>query len=405
MIPGQKSLALQTTLRTFESRNVTYLADDFPVFWEAGAGATIADVDGNTYVDLDGAFGVAAVGHSNPRITAAIAEQASRLMHGMGDVHPTHVRARLVERLASILPQGLTKTFLASTGAEAVEAALKTAVLATGKRRFAAFHGAYHGLSLGTLGVCGVSKFVEPFAQIVKTDTVFLEYGGSTEALDAYDDIAALIVEPVQARGGMHVPPPGYLASLRSYCDRKNIVLIFDEIYTGFGRTGSWFASQREGVTPDIICIGKAMGSGFPISAAVARASVMDAWPASSGEALHTSTFLGNPMGCAAALATIEEIESQHLIERSKTLGAKLGSRLESLRGNNGVHDVRGVGMMWGIQLRDFPAVDRVVKHALRHGVIVLPAGPNGDVLSLTPPLVIEEDQLMAAISVLEEAL
>jgi 4-aminobutyrate aminotransferase-like enzyme len=405
MIPGPQSLALQTTLRDFESRNVTYLADDFPIFWESASGATVTDVDGNAYIDLDGAFGVASVGHSNPRITAAIAAQATRLMHGMGDVHPTHVRARLVERLASILPQGLSKTFLASTGAEAVEAALKTATLATGKYRFAAFKGAYHGLSLGALGVCGVPKFVEPFAATVKSDTVFLDYGASVDALDAHDDLAALIVEPVQARGGIHVPAPSYLASLRAYCDRRNIVLIFDEIYTGFGRTGAWFASQREGVTPDIICIGKAMGSGFPISAAVARAAIMDAWPVSSGEALHTSTFLGNPMGCAAALATIDEIDSHKLVERASTLGAKLGVRLEKLRARKTVLDVRGVGMMWGIQLPDFPAVDRVVKHALRHGVIVLPAGPKGDVLSLTPPLVIEEEQLMAAISVLEEAL
>lgn len=405
MIPGPQSLALQPMLRAFESRNVTYLADDFPVFWESAHGATVTDVDGNTYLDLDGAFGVANVGHGNARVASAIAAQAQQLMHGMGDVHPTEVRARLLERLATILPWGLSKTFLASTGSEAVEAALKTASLATGKHRFASFHGAYHGLSLGALSVSGIPKFVEPFGSMVQSGNVLLEFGQPIDALDAYDDVAAVIVEPIQARGGCVVPPLGYLEALREYCTNRGMLLIFDEIYTGYGRTGEWFACIREGVTPDIICIGKGMGGGFPISAAVARPEIMDAWPVSSGEALHTSTYLGNPMACAAALAVIDEMEQAHLVARARTLGLKLGARLESLRSHPNVGDVRGAGMLWGIQLRDFPAVDRVVKHALRNGIIILPAGMKGDVVSITPPLVIDERQLMNAISIIEEAM
>jgi 4-aminobutyrate aminotransferase-like enzyme len=181
--------------------------------------------------------------------------------------------------------------------------------------------------------------------------------------------------------------------------------LIVYEIYTGYGRTGEWFASTREGVTPDIICIGKAMGGGFPISAAVAKPEIMDAWPPSAGEALHTSTYLGNPMACAAALAVIDEMEETHLVARARSLGQKLGARLEILRDRPGVRDVRGVGMLWGIQLADFPAVDRVVKHCLRNGVIVLPAGPNGDVISITPPLMIDVQQLMDAITIIEDSL
>lgn len=406
MIPGPRSLQLQSTLRTYESRNVTYLADDFPVFWESAHGATVIDVDGNRYTDLDAAFGVANVGHSNPRVVAAVAEQAKKLMHGMGDVHPTSIRARLVEKLATIVPQGLSKTFLASTGSEAVEAALKTAMLATGRTQLLAFNGAYHGLSLGALSVSGIPKFVKPFEKAVGNRADLLDYG-SMEALwgNSWDDLAAIIVEPVQARGGCIVPDPAFLAFLRDWCSRNGSLLIFDEIYTGFGRTGAWFESVRLSVTPDIMCIGKGMGGGFPISAAIARPSIMDAWPASSGEALHTSTYLGNPMACAASLAVIEEIESTDLIARSRDLGARLGDRLETLRNKPGVRDVRGVGMLWGIQLADFPAVDRVVKHCLRSGVIVLPAGPNGDVVSITPPLVIEEQQLMDAISVIEEVL
>ena len=242
-------------------------------------------------------------------------------MHGMGDVHPTEARAKLLERLPRILPPGLTKTFLATTGAEAVEAALKTAVVATGKPHFASFAGGYHGMSLGALSVCGLERFRAPFARAIGGNTLFLEYPRSgadsaepsieraRTALAARDDIAAVIVEPIQSRGGCVIPPPGYLAGLHAACKELGILLIFDEIYTGFGRTGTWFAAEYEDVVPDIICIGKAFGSGFPISAAAARPEVMDAWPVSDGEALHTSTYLGNPMGCAAALATIGEME------------------------------------------------------------------------------------------------
>ncbi len=320
-VPGPNTRALTAPLRAHESRNVTYVGDDFPVFWKSASGATVEDVDGNRYIDLTAAFGVAAVGHSNPAVVAAIAEQAATLMHGMGDVHPTAVRTELLERLSRILPSGLTKTSLATTGSEAVEAALKTAVLATGKHRFVAYNGAYHGLSLGALEIGGIPKFTQPFAPLIADVALRLDYPDALTtttkaaidalraALEAHDDIAAIVIEPIQGRGGCIVPPNGYLAALRTYCDARGILLVFDEIYTGFGRTGNWFACEHDHTIPDMICIGKAMGGGFPISAMVARAGVMDAWPASTGESLHTSTYLGNPMGCAAALATIGELD------------------------------------------------------------------------------------------------
>jgi 4-aminobutyrate aminotransferase-like enzyme len=416
-IPGSRTSALRGPLRAFESRNVTYVAEDFPVFWESASGATVTDVDGNRYIDLTSAFGVANVGHANPHVVAAIADQASRLMHGMGDVHPTEVRTQLLAELTRVLPEGLTKAFLATTGSEAVEAAMKTAMLATGKNAFAVYRGAYHGLSFGTLAVSGIEKFRTPFAAMLPPSTVLLDYPSSgtintdtaiaatREALLLRDDLAAVIVEPIQGRGGCIVPPPGYLAALRSLCDERGILLIFDEIYTGFGRTGAWFAAEHEYVTPDIICIGKAMGSGFPISAAVASNGVMDAWPVSTGEALHTSTYLGNPMGCAAALATIEEIERLDLPARARRLGATLGERLSAMRSTHALRDVRGRGMMWGVQLDDAAAVERLVKKALTLGVIALPTGPQGDVLSITPPLVISESQLHRALDILEQAL
>jgi len=416
-VPGPRSRELTPALRTFESRNVTFVDDDLPVFWESASGCVVVDVDGNRYIDLTAAFGVANTGHSNPNVAAALSDQAKRLMHGMGDVHPTEVKVRLLETLAKIAPGDLGKTFLASTGSEAVEAALKTAMLATGKFAFAAYRGAYHGLSLGTLEIGGVERFREPFKNYLPSRSILLEYPradflasdeGCAAALDRAEralqtrnDLAALIIEPVQGRGGCVVPPKGYLRGLRALCASRGMLLIFDEIYTGFGRTGSMFACEREAVVPDILCVGKAMANGFPISAAIARPSLMDVWPESPGEALHTSTYLGNPMGCAAALANIREIRRLALPEQARRLGSVLGARLEALRVEGCVLDVRGRGLMWGIELRDANAAARIVKAALKAGVILLQAGPQGNVLSITPPLVITQEQLFRAVDVI----
>lgn len=416
-IPGPRSRELTPALRSFESRNVTFVDKDFPIFWESACEALVTDVDGNRYIDLTGAFGVANTGHSNAYVAAAVHDQAVRLMHGMGDVHPTEVKVRLLETLAKIAPGDLSKTFLASTGAEAVEAALKTAMLATGKFAFAAYRGAYHGLSLGTLTVSGIEKFREPFASFVATSTLFLEYPhanplaadeGAGNALDeakralsARSDIAALIVEPLQGRGGCIVPPKGYLKGLRELCDSLGILLIFDEIYTGFGRTGALFACQHEDVVPDILCVGKAMANGFPISATIARPSIMDVWPESPGEALHTSTYLGNPMGCSAALANLGEIERLELPQRARQLGLMLGARLDALRADGKVLDARGRGLMWGIEFADAATAASVVKNALKAGVILLQAGPQGNVISITPPLVITQQQLFRAVDII----
>lgn len=416
-VPGPRSRELTSALRSYESRNVTFVDADFPIFWESASGANVTDVDGNRYIDLTGAFGVANTGHSNPYVAAAIHDQAVRLMHGMGDVHPTEVKVQLLETLAKIAPGDLSKTFLASTGAEAVEAALKTAMLATGKYAFAAYHGAYHGLSLGTLEVSGIEKFREPFAQVIPGRTVFLDYPranplsadeGAASALEeakrvlsGRNDIAALLIEPMQGRGGCIVPPKGYLKGLRQLCDSLGILLIFDEIYTGFGRTGTLFACEQDGVVPDILCIGKAMANGFPISAAIARPAIMDVWPESPGEALHTSTYLGNPMACSAALANLGEIERMKLPQRARQLGIMLGSRLDSFRADGKAVDVRGRGLMWGIEFTDAKTAERIVKEALKAGVILLQAGPQGNIISITPPLVISQKQLFRAIDII----
>ncbi|HEV3152558.1 MAG TPA: aspartate aminotransferase family protein [Candidatus Baltobacteraceae bacterium] len=419
-IPGPRTRELTAALRSVESRNVTYVDARFPVFWESASGAIVTDVDENRYIDLTAGFGVANTGHSNPAVAQAIARQAKRLMHAMGDVHPAEVKTQLLEKLALITPGNLQKTFLASTGSEAVEAAMKTAIMATGKSTFLSFRGAYHGLSLGALEVSGIEKFRDPFKSMLPCRTVFLDFPAADandpnaarthlavarKTLETNPDIAAVIIEPVQARGGNFVAAPGYLRALREICTALGVLLIFDEIYTGFGRTGTMFACDADGAVPDIICIGKAMANGFPISAAVASPQVMDAWPESPGEALHTSTYLGNPMACAAAIANIGEVERLDLPARARALGDALEQRLEGLRSHASVRDVRGRGLLWGIQLSDGETAARVVKEALRAGVIVLQAGPAGDVLSITPPLVISEQQLFAAIDVIADFL
>ena len=415
-VPGLRTGELVPSLRQFESQGITALGADFPVFWESAQGANVYDVDGNCYIDLTAAFGVANTGHTNPYVASAIADQAVRLMHSMGDVHPTEVRVQLLQKLASITPEGLSKTFLCSTGAEAVEAALKTAQLATKKPAVASYKGGYHGLSIGALEVCGMEKFRAPFRASLPNKTLFLDYPRAATgvnsaiadvrgAIKARDDIGAILIEPVQGRAGIIVPPQGYITALRALCDELKILLIFDEIYTGFGRTGAMFAAEHEEVTPDIMCIGKALADGFPISACIAKPEVMDAWAPSQGEALHTSTYLGNPMGCAAALANIGEIERLRLPARARQIGLGLAARMDAIHNAPGVVEVRGRGLMWGIELKDGKTAETVVKRGLQKGLILLQAGETGNVLSITPPLTIAEKQLYRAIELLEELL
>jgi 4-aminobutyrate aminotransferase-like enzyme len=408
MIPGPRSRALTDALRRYEARGVTYIDERFPIAWERASGATVVDADGHLYTDLTSAFGVANVGHSNEAVRAAIDEQAAKMIHGMGDLHPPEVKVRLLERLADIAPGDLSKTYLASAGAESVEFALKTAYLRTGKTGVVAYRGAYHGLTLGTLGVIGIEKFRAPFAPLVTQHATLIDFPRDDadaalstlrSTLERDRSIGALLIEPIQGRAGIILPPPGYLAGVRALCDAFEIVLIFDEIYTGFARTGTMFACEHENVVPDIMCVGKALAGGAPLSAAIGRPHVVDAWAPSSGEALHTSTYLGNPLACAASLATIDEIERRGLTGRSRNLGIALGERLRKLPR---ARDVRGRGMMWGVEFSDAAFLIDLVQRALREGLILLPSGIDGNVLTIAPPLIIEEDELWSAIDTLE---
>lgn len=434
-------------LRRHECRNVTYLDPDgtWPIVWERATGVHVWDSRGRKYLDLTAAFGVAAAGHANPQVVRAGQRQMAKLLHAMGDVHPHAAKAQLARELSRITferwSSGSTqsrlsgKTIFCNSGFEAVEAALKTALLATDRRGIIAFEGGYHGLGYGALNATHRRHFRDRFVSQLGRFGHFVPFPGSAphptthanrdgRTLDALQDqleglfrrhkIGAIVAEPVQARGGINVPPPDFLPLLRRLCSRHGALLVFDEIFTGFGRTGKWFACEHTGVVPDIVCLGKALTGGFPLSACVGRAEIMDAaWPESTGEAIHTSTFLGHPVGCAMALAQIKEIRRLRLPERSLRLGKAL---LASLVRMASEHDrlklsPRGTGLMTGLELRDpqgRPATRlalEFVKRLLRRGFILLPEGVHSNVISFTPPLIISQHQLMTAVECLDEEL
>ncbi|BDI32722.1 acetylornithine/acetyl-lysine aminotransferase [Capsulimonas corticalis] len=405
-IPGPKSRDLAARLRQSESPNITYLADDFPVFWESASGCWVTDVDGNVFLDLTAAFGVAGVGHSHPDVVAAIQRQSTRLIHGMGDVHPSDVKVALCERIASRVPISEARVILGQNGADAVEAALKTAALATGRRGVLAFEGGYHGLSYGALDATFRDDFKAPFRAQLGAFTSHIPYGCALDDIARIvttQEIGAVLVEPIQGRGGIIVPPSGWLAGLRDLCAAHNVLLIFDEIFTGWGRTGDWFACQYDDILPDILCIGKAMGGGMPISACVAGKDVMSAWPVSLGEALHTSTFLGNPLACAAALAATDVMSREDLPARAKESGAYFIHRLQDLQDRypGHIHEVRGRGLMLGLKFSSRSFSLDLVTRALRAGLIILPAG-DGSVIEFVPPLIITHEEIDCAIGILD---
>lgn len=406
-VPGPRSRAYAERLARVECPEVTCQTTPL-IFWDRATGSNVFDVDGNCYVDLMAGFGVAAVGYAHPEIAEVTARQASILPHAMGDVYPARLKVELLEALERVLPGDLGSAILSSSGSDAVESALKTAQVVTGRSGVIAFEGAYHGLGFGALDATHRTHFRAPFESSLPHRTRFVPYGdvdGVRRALQS-GEIGAILVEPIQGRGGIRVPPRGFLPDLRAIATENNVLLIADEVYTGLGRTGTWLACEDEGVLPDVVAIGKALGSGFPISACAGRREVMAAWAASTGEAVHTSTHLGSPMGCAIALRVLELLERDCLLERARDLGERALERLRVAVGTNPlVKEVRGRGLMLGIELTDPLAVAPTLAEALRSGWILLGEGQNGRVLSLSPPLTIGEDVLNAALGRIAEIL
>ena len=391
-----------------------------PIVIASGKGAFIWDADGRVYVDMGACFAVASYGHANDELIQAVTDQAHKIMHGMGDVYPTDIKVACLKKLAELAPGNLNQALMSQSGAEAIETGVKMAQMATKKHRIIAFESCYHGLSFGALSLTGHSNaFKDPFKPRICAETTYVPYANCARCAFSQkpescgfaclkhlerilkspsggcDDVAAVIAEPIQGRGGDVVPPKGWLKTLRDICTRNGILLILDEIYTGFGRTGAPFACMHEDVVPDIMCIGKAMTGCFPMSAAIATPDVLKHWPLNTSEAIHTSTFLGNPMGCAAALKAMEILERDNLAERSKTLGEYVLAELRKIAEirKDIIFDVRGKGLMIGVEFADnngSPRTDlalRVVDEMRNRGFMLLPSGPWSQVVSISPAL------------------
>jgi 4-aminobutyrate aminotransferase-like enzyme len=424
--PGPRSRALAERLAAVECPSVPARRDararesgqeQTPIVYAQGQGVNVIDVDGNRYVDLVAGFGALLLGHLPESVAAAIDRQRAQLWLALGDVYPSDAKVVLCERLAKLYPQEDARVMLGSSGADAVTAALKTAVLATGRAGVVAFDGGYHGLSYGPLAACGLRPgFREPFAEQLNSHVTFAPYpvGGDglvetmavvTRAL-ARGDVGAVLVEPILGRGGCVVPLPGLLPSLRTACDAVGALLVCDEIWTGLGRSGAWLASVEDGVLPDIVCLGKGLGAGLPISACLGRGQAMAAWVAHGGATIHTASHFGAPLQCAAAMATLNALEQARLPQRARTVGQDWIAGLRERVLGRGVSDVRGRGLMVGVELEGGPKrAIAVTRGLLERGWIVLTGGARGDVLTLTPPLDIDERLLDAFTHALADTL
>lgn len=427
-LPGPKAQAIIDRDKAVLSPSYTR---GYPLVAARGEGAVIEDVDGNRFLDCNAGIAVVATGHCHPSIVKAIREQAARLIHMSGTDFYYENMVQLAEKLAALAPGGFAKkVYFGNSGTEAVEAALKLARYHTGKGQFVAFFGAFHGRTMGSLALTG-SKSVQkkgffpilqgahhvPYAYCYRCAYGKTPDSCSVECVKAIEDtlfrqtlpaeeVAAIVVEPVQGEGGYVVPPQKFFGELKALAGKHGILLIFDEIQCGMGRTGKMFAAEHFGIAPDITTVAKGIASGMPLGAMIARAEVMDWKPGA-----HASTFGGNPVCVASALATIELLQEE-LVDNAAKIGAHMKARLDELPKRFPiVGDVRGLGLMIGIEMVRNQATkerapelrDRLERLCFERGVLVLGAGPN--TLRICPPLVITKDQADFAVDTIEGCL
>ncbi len=402
-VPGPRSLELTQRLERAEAPVVnTVLGSHRAFVWQEALGANILDADGNIFIDLTSGFGVAAVGHRHPAVVEAIREQSGRLLHGLADVAAHPLRAPLAERIGRLAEIDRARVYFAVSGSDAVEIALKTAWLATGRRAIVAFEPCYHGLTMGALAATSREAFRHPFVEQLNPHVERLPHGCPVGELDALlgrrSDIAAVIAEPLSGRDGAPAPPAGWLAEVSNLCRQHGALLIVDEIFTGFGRTGRWFACHAEGVTPDLLVCGKALGGGMPIAAVVASAELFEHWDRGE-EALHSATFLAHPLACAAALAALDVLEGEDLPARAARLGGEIAARRAAWLAHDTVRDLRGRGLFWVIELASPELAARLARGALRRGLFLLAAGSR---IQLVPPLTIHRRQWSYTLETLE---
>jgi acetylornithine/LysW-gamma-L-lysine aminotransferase len=366
----------------------------FPVTVEKGVGAHVWDTDGKEYIDCMGGYGVALVGHRNERVNNAIKEQIDKIITVHSSLY-NKTREEFLTTLIGLAPKGLTQVHLNNSGAEAVEAAMKFARKFTGKKGMVAMKGSYHGKSFGALSLTFNPKYRKAFAPLVEKVS-FASYG-DIESLRSVvdDDTAFVILEPIQGESGIIVAPEGFLQDVRKLCDEKGIVLIFDEIQAGLGRTGRLWACDHWNTAPDILCLAKGIAGGVPMGATLVRPDILAA--ISKGE--HSSTFGGNPISCAAGTAALKAITEDGLIENSEKMGKLFKEGLEKLKEKHSmIREIRGKGLMIGVEMK-FEVKD-ILFGLIKKGVLMLYSGRN--ILRILPPLVISEDDVTKVLHALD---
>jgi acetylornithine/LysW-gamma-L-lysine aminotransferase len=369
----------------------------FPITVEKGEGATIWDADGKKYIDCMGGYGVGLIGYSNKKVIAGIEEQLKKIMISHMSVY-NNSRSRFLKKLTDIAPPDVTKIFFSNSGAESVEAALKFARKYSQKTGIISMFGGYHGKTFGALSVTHNAKYRKSFVPLLD-GIKFIPYGNVDSLIDAIDDnTGTVILEPIQGETGVILPPDGFLNSVRKICDEKNVVLIFDEIQTGLGRTGKMWAGEHWETVPDIMCIAKGIAAGIPMGVTFLKPKVAEAMRV--GE--HSSTFAGNPIACAAGNAVLEVISEDNLVNRAAEVGNHFKSGLLELKEHHPIiREVRGLGMMLAMEMR-FDVRD-ILLDGIKNGLLMLYSGRN--IIRLLPPLIMDKDMVHQALSVMDSLL
>lgn len=369
----------------------------FPVTIEKGVGAHVWDVDGKEYIDCMGGYGVAIVGYQNKRVVKAIKEQVDKIITVHSSLY-NKTREEFLKTLIGLAPKGLTQVHLNNSGAEAIEAAIKFARKFTGKKGMVAMKGSYHGKSLGALSLTFNPKYKKAFEPLVEKVS-FASFGDIESLRSTIDeDTAFVILEPIQGESGINVAPDGFLQEVRKVCDEKGILLIFDEIQTGLGRTGRLWACDHWNTAPDILCLAKGIAGGVPMGATLVRPDIL----ASMSKGEHSSTFGGNPLSCAAGIATLQALTQDGLIENSEKMGKLFREGLEKLKEKHTmIREIRGKGLMIGVELK-FEVKD-ILMNLIKEGVLMLYSGRN--ILRILPPLVISKEDITKVLETLDRVL
>jgi 4-aminobutyrate aminotransferase / (S)-3-amino-2-methylpropionate transaminase / 5-aminovalerate transaminase len=401
--PGPKSRAwllraMHTSAPMGPPRSV-----DAGIVYAAARGVNVIDVDGNRYVDLAAGFGAMLLGHGHPRVCAALEAQSKTLLQALGDVYPSTVRLELEQRLLDCCDMGSGAVLLGQSGSDAVTAALKTALLATGKAAVIGFSGAYHGLGHAPLALCGLREsYRDPFGAQLNPHVTFVPYPADDDSaarcLESIaarlraGDIGAVIIEPILGRGGCSLPPRGVLADITRLTHEAGALLIADEIWTGLGRAGSWLVSVELGLEFDIVCLGKGLGGGLPVSACLGKRAVMQAWRREP-EVVHTATFSGAALAARTALVTLDLLSEPGFLDARASAGNRWRDAIaQACLDSPVVAGVRGRGFMIGLDLGPRPGLAVVVmRRLLERGYIVSTGGGARDVVILTPPIIIDD--------------